>query len=59
MFAAVAILLPVALLAPSWTVLFLFNRMTFARALKAAWHVWIAQIIASILLVLLADRLGS
>ncbi|WP_156456973.1 hypothetical protein [Bradyrhizobium sp. CCH5-F6] len=59
MFAAVVILvLAVALLAPSCTVLFLFNRMTFGRALKAAWRVWIAQIIASILLVVLADRLG-
>lgn len=58
MFAAVAIIvLLVALLAPSWGVLF-FNRMTFGQAIEAAWRVWIAQVAAFVALIFLADHLG-
>lgn len=58
MFAAVAtIVLLIVLLAPSWGILFL-NRMTFGQAIDVAWRIWIAQVIASIALSLLADRLG-
>ncbi|MCK1739267.1 hypothetical protein IVA79_36140 [Bradyrhizobium sp. 138] len=58
MFAAVAIfVLLVVLLAPSWVVLYL-RRMTFGKALEAAWRVWIAQVITSIALTVLADRHG-
>lgn len=58
MFAAVAIvILLIVLLAPSWGVLF-FIGMTFGQAVEAAWRVWIAQVITSIALILLADHLG-
>lgn len=58
MFAAVAIVvLLVVLLAPSWVALYL-RRMTFGQAMEAAWRVWIAQVITSIVLIILADRLG-
>jgi len=57
MFAAVVIVvLLVVLLAPSCGVLY-FRRLTFGRAIEAAWRVWIAQVITSIALVVLADRL--
>jgi hypothetical protein len=59
MFAAVAILvLLTVLLAPSWIVLFLFNRMTFSQAVRAASPVWAAQVIISIALIFLADKSG-
>jgi hypothetical protein len=59
MFAAVAILvLLIVLLAPSWIVLFLFNRMTFGQAVRAASPVWAAQVIVSIALIFLADKSG-
>jgi hypothetical protein len=59
MFAAVAIIMMlIVLLAPSWVVLFLFNRVTFGQAVRAAWRVWVAQVIASIALIFLADNSG-
>ena len=59
MFAAVVILvLLIVLLAPSWGVLFVLKRLTFVRAVETAWRVWIAQVVAAILLILLADHLG-
>ncbi|WP_025034958.1 hypothetical protein [Bradyrhizobium sp. DOA9] len=58
MFAAVLIVvLLVVLLAPSWGVLYL-RRTTFEQAIEAAWRIWIAQVIISVALTVLADRLG-
>ena len=59
MFAVVAIIvLPIVLLAPSWVVLLLLNRVTLGQAVRAGWRVWIAQVIASIALIFLADKSG-
>lgn len=55
--AVVIVVLLVVLLAPSCAVLYL-RRMTFRQAMEAAWRVWIAQVIASIALIVLADGLG-
>lgn len=58
MFAAtIIVILLVLLLAPSWGV-FYFRRTTFRQAIDAAWRVWVVQVIASIALTVLADRLG-
>ncbi|MBH5367393.1 hypothetical protein [Bradyrhizobium glycinis] len=58
MFAAVAVVfLLVVLLAPSWGVLY-FRRTTFGQAIEAAWRVWMAQVIVSVALTVLADYLG-
>ncbi|MHC4048720.1 hypothetical protein [Bradyrhizobium sp. 25ACV] len=58
MFAAVVVVvLLVVLLAPSCGVLY-FERATFGQAIETAWRVWIAQVIASIALTVLADHLG-
>ena len=58
MFAAVVIsVLLIVLLAPSWGVL-LLERMTFGQAVETAWRVWVAQVIASVALIFLADHLG-
>jgi hypothetical protein len=54
----VIVLLLMVLLAPSWVVLFLLNRLTFGQAVRAAWSVWAMQVIASIALIFLADRVG-
>lgn len=58
MFAAIVIsLLLLVLLVPSWIVLFL-HRVTVGKAAKAAWPIWITQILASVFSILLADRVG-
>ncbi|WP_454649353.1 hypothetical protein [Bradyrhizobium liaoningense] len=58
MFAVVVIVVLLAvLLAPSWVVLY-FRWTTLVPAIEAAWRVWIAQVMASIMLTVLADRLG-
>jgi hypothetical protein len=53
----IAVLLTV-LLGPSLVVLLLFNRVTLGEAARAAWLVWLAQVIASITLIFLADKAG-
>jgi hypothetical protein len=59
MFTAVAIImLLTVLLAPSWIVLLLFDRVTLGQAVRTGWRVWVAQVIASIALIFLADTLG-
>jgi hypothetical protein len=58
MFAVViSVVLLVVLLAPSWGMFYL-RRKTFRQAVEAAWRVWIAQVMISIALIVLADRLG-
>ena len=58
MFTAVVIIVPlIVLLAPSCLVL-LLNRVALGEAVRAAWRVWFAQVIASIALVFLADKVG-
>ena len=58
MFALVAIAVLLALLwAPSWIVL-RRNRAVFGDGLRAVWRIWIAQVIAAIALIFLADRAG-
>jgi hypothetical protein len=59
MFAAVVIIvLLMVLLAPSWVVLLFLNQLTFGQAVRAAWRVGAAQVIASGALIFLADRSG-
>ena len=59
MFAVVVVsVLLVVLLAPSCGVLIFLNRFTFDQSVRAAWHIWVTQVVVSIALIFLADRLG-
>jgi len=58
MFALVVIAVLLAVLwVPSWIVL-RRNRAVFGEGLRAVWRIWIAQVIAAIALIFLADRAG-
>jgi hypothetical protein len=58
MFALFVIVVLVAVLwAPSWIVL-RRNRAAFGGRLRAVWRIWIAQVVAAIAMIYLADRAG-
>ncbi len=59
MFAIVLVgVLLTVLWAPSWIALALFARLTIKRILQRSWPVWVAQTLAAIVLIYLADAIG-